>query len=253
MSFGTALARLRRDRGWSQEALALRAGLSQRHVSFLETGRARPGDTSLRKLISALGLRGWEQRHLLAALVPVADRTVTTGCDPSFIKRVAETLSPWPTYVFDPDGTLILANSALRRLLARVAPGEDLWHATAPALGPNIYDLALHPAGLTRWMVNPEEVVPETLRRLRIEAATDPRIAPVAARLEAYPAAVTFASAPAMPPSVLVERYAIDRGVLSVVSITSHLASPGELELAALRIETFVPADEKSVAFMNAL
>ena len=252
MSFGTTLARLRRDRGWSQEALAFRAGLSQRHVSFLETGRARPGDTSLRKLIAALGLRGWEQRHLLAALVPAADRTVIAGYDRSFIERVAETLSPWPTYVFDPDGTLILANSALRRLLARVAPGEDLWHATAPARGPNIYDLALHPAGLTRWMVNPEEVVPETLRRLRIETATDPRLAPVKLRLEAYPAAATFASAPAIPPAVLIERYAFDRSILSVVSIMSHLASPGEVEIATLRIETFVPADEKSAAMMSA-
>ena len=125
--------------------------------------------------------------------------------------------------------------------------------ATAPAKGPNIYDLALHPAGLTRWMVNPEEVVPETLRRLRIEAATDPRLAPVTNRLEAYPAAVAFASAPAMPPSVLIERYAIDRSILSVVSIMSHLASPGEVELATLRIETFVPADEKSMAIMNGL
>lgn len=253
MSFGTALARLRRDRGWSQEALALRAGLSQRHVSFLETGRARPGDTSLRKLIAALGLRGWEQRHLLAALVPYSDKAVSVAYGPSFIARLAETLSPWPTYVFDPDGTLVFANSALHRLLAHAAPGEDLLRATAPAKGPNIYDLALHPAGLTRWMVNPEEVVPETLRRLRIGAATDPGLAPVTRRLEAYPAAVMFASAPAMPPAVLIERYAIDRSILSVVSIMSHLASPGEVELATLRVETFVPADEKSAAMMSGL
>lgn len=253
MSFGTTLARLRRDRGWSQEALALRAGLSQRHISFLETGRARPGDTSLRKLIAALALRGWEQRHLLAALVPSADKALTIAYDLSFIERMAETLSPWPTYVFDPDGTLIFANRALLRLLSHAAPGEDLLQVTAPSKGPNIYDLALHPAGLTRWMVNPEEVVPETLRRLRIETATDPKIAPVTARLESYPAVVRFASAPALPPSLLIERYAVGGDVLSVVSITSHLASPGELELATLRIETFVPADEKSAAMINAL
>lgn len=253
MRFGTTLARLRRDRGWSQEELALRAGLSQRHVSFLETGRARPGDTSLRKLIAALALRGWEQRHLLAALVPPPEKAVPVAYDPSFIERVAGALSPWPTYVFDPDGTLIFANGALHRLLSHAAPGEDLLQATAPSRGPNIYDLALHPAGLTRWMVNPEEVVPETLRRLRIEAANDPELAFVARRLEAYPAAVTFASAPGMPPSVLIERYAIDGSVLSVVSIMSHLASPGEAELASLRIETFVPADERSAALMKEL
>ena len=233
--------------------MALRAGLSQRHVSFLETGRARPGDASLRKLMAALALRGWEQRQLLAALVPCSDRAATVAYDPAFLERLAATLSPWPTYVFDPDGTLIFANRALHRLLSHAAPGEDLLHATAPAKGPNIYDLALHPAGLTRWMVNPAEVVPETLRRLRIEAVADPRIGPVVGRLEAYPAAVRHAYTPVMPPSVLIERYEIDRSILSVVSIMSHLASPGEVELAAVRIETFVPADDTSAAMMNAL
>lgn len=253
MSFGATLARIRRSRGWSQEALALRAGLSQRHVSFLETGRSRPGERSLRKLFAALALHGWEQRGLLSALAPASAPNATLPPDPALIERLAERLSPWPAYAFRQDGTLLIANRAMARLLARAAPGEDLWRATAPEPGPNIYDLALHPGGLTRWMVNPSEVVPEALRRLRVEAASDPTLAPVVKRLEAYPAAQAVAKVPLIPPPVLIERYALNDIILSVISVVSHLASPGEIELATLRIETFVPADDKSEAVLTAL
>lgn len=141
----------------------------------------------------------------------------------------------------------------MQRLLTRAAPGEDLWHTTAPPLGPNIYDLALHPDGLTRFMLNPDEVVPETLRRLRIEAAADLALVAVIRRLEAYPVARAFTAVSQLPPSVLVERYALGESTLSVISIVSHLASPGEFELATLRIETFVPADATSEAILAAL
>ncbi len=173
MAFGPALARLRRSRGLSQEVLADAAGLSQRHVSFLETGRARPGQRSLAALIAALALRGWEQRTLVDALAPQPPAGTETpeAPDPALVTLLAERLSPWPAYAFRPDGTLLAANRALGRLLETAAPGENLWAATAPAGGPNIYDLVFHPAGLGRWLENPEAVIPETLRRLRIEAA----------------------------------------------------------------------------------
>lgn len=255
MSFGTTLARLRRSRGLSQEELGLRAGLSQRHVSFLETGRSAPGHKSLHRLVSALALRGWEQRSLIEAMggrAAAAAAAPTGPSDTALAMRLCETMTPWPAYAFRPDGTLVHANAAMVRLLAEAAPGEDLWAATAPArCAPNIYDLALHPAGLMRWMANPAEVVPETLRRLRIEAAGDPALARVIARLEAYPAARAHAATHALPPAVLVERYRLaERGELAVISVVSHLASPGEPELASLRIESFVPADEASAALL---
>lgn len=253
MTFGAALARLRRDRGWSQEALALRAGLSQRHISFLETGRAQPGDRALRKLVAALALRGWEQRSLLAALAPVARHDAAPVHDPALIAQLTERLSPWPAYAYQPDGTLVSANRAMQSLLRRAAPGEDLWQETAPPSGPNIYDLALHPRGLARFMVNPEQVVSETLRRLRIDAAVNPTLVSVTRRVEAYPASRAAAVGSHMPPAVLVERYALRNNILSVISIISHLASPGEFELATLRIENFVPADTTSEAIMAEL
>lgn len=246
MAFGSALARLRRSRSWSQEELAHRAGVSQRHLSFLETGRSRPGQASLQRLIEALALRGWEQRLLLQTLAPSLSPIRAAAPDEAFIAHLTQMLSPWPAYAFRPDGTLLFANRAMAGLLASVTAGGDLWRMTAPPEGANVYDLALHPDGLVRWMVNPEEVVPETVRRLRIEAASDPAIVPVVRRLEAYPAARDHNRSEALPPAVLIERYRIGARVLSVIPVVSHLASPGEIELDQLRIETFVPADAES-------
>lgn len=246
MTFGPALARLRRSRNWSQEELAHRAGVSQRHLSFLETGRALPGQRSLQRLIEALALRGWEQRTLLEALAPSPLPICTAAPDDALVAHLAERLSPWPTYAFRPDGTLLHVNRAMTGLLASASPGEDLWQRTAPPEGANVYDLALHPDGLVRWMDNPEEVVPETIRRLRIEAASDPAIGSVARRLEAYPAARAHMHSTAVPPNVLIERYRIAERVLSLIPVVSHLASPGEIEFDQLRIESFVPADAES-------
>lgn len=256
MAFGPALARLRRSRGLSQEALADAAGLSQRHVSFLETGRARPGQRSLAALIAALALRGWEQRTLVDALAPQPPAGTETpdAPDPALVTLLAERLSPWPAYAFRPDGTLLAANRALGRLLETAAPGENLWAATAPAGGPNIYDLVFHPAGLGRWLENPEAVIPETLRRLRIEAAQDRSLTPVLRRIERYPAVQSLAArAQLSAPPVLVERYHLREAVLSVISVISHLASPGEYELDGLRLETFLPADAASERLLAGL
>ena len=52
--------------------------------------------------------------------------------------------------------------------------------------------------------------------------------------------------ATAAPPPVLVERYRLGEHVLAVIAMVSHLASPGEIELGLLRIESFVPADIES-------
>ncbi|MBD2842395.1 helix-turn-helix domain-containing protein [Erythrobacter rubeus] len=250
MSFGFNLARIRRSRGWSQEELSGRAGLSQRHLSFLETGRARPGDQSLAKLSKALALRGWEHRALFASLAPLAELSMSREHEKPFIDEMVERVSHWPAYAFRPDGTLLAANGALGRLLAEVAPRQDLWNMTAPSTGPNIYDLLFHPAGLVRWLTNPRETLSETLRRVRIEAAQDRALLPVLSRLEGYPSAELCGAFHDLPPPVLIERYRIANKDLAIISVLTHFASPGDLELDSLRIESFVPADDASEALV---
>ena len=246
MSFGGILARLRRQRGWSQEVLALRAAMLQRHLSFLETGRAQPSARAISKLAKALALRAWEQRTLVDALAPVDRPPVPQPPTDRVVSDLIQRFSQWPAYVYRADGTLVATNPGLDRLLTVAEPQTDVWAKTAPTGGPNIYDLVFHPDGLCRHMVNPHEVIPETLRRLRIEAAQDTALYDVLQRVEGYPSVKAWAAAPPVPPPILVERYVLGTATLSIISILSHLASPGDVALGLLRIETFVPADEAS-------
>lgn len=246
MTFGSTLARLRRARGWSQEALAFRAGLSQRHVSFLETGRAQPGQGSLAKLAEALALKAWEHRELLQTIAPMANEPAVSPPDIALVAALMERFSPWPAYAFRPDGSQLGTNASLRGLLRLASPDEDIWTVTAPDGRPNIYDLVFHPRGLVGFMENPQEVIPETLRRLRIEAAHSPSLLPVLRRIEAYPSARIKPPPGTPPPPVLIERYRIGGERLAIISVLSLLASPGELALDQLRIESFVPADADS-------
>ncbi|MEM1195978.1 MAG: helix-turn-helix domain-containing protein [Pseudomonadota bacterium] len=253
MDFGIELARLRRAREWSQEELAARAQLSQRHVSFLETGRSQPGPAALAKLTRAMALKAWEQRALLRTLTAPEDRPAATSRDSQLPDGFLERLSVWPTCAFRPDGTLVESNTALDALLAFASGGRDLWADTAYRGRANLYDLTFHPKGLIRWMANPQEVVPETLRRLRIEATRNADLVATLKRFEAYPSVREWGRELDDPPAVLTERYRLKAGTPSVVCVVSSIASPGELELAALRIETFVPADEASVALLSSL
>ncbi|EAQ29607.1 hypothetical protein NAP1_02505 [Erythrobacter sp. NAP1] len=253
MEFGNILARLRRDRGWSQEELAMRADLSQRHISFLETGRSKPGQSALAKLAKAMALRAWEQRALFRPLAGGRTELSAPEHTASLPQGFFERLSPWPACTFEPDGTLVQSNAALDTLLTYAGGGEDLWQATAADGKANMYDLVFHPDGLIRWMENPEEVIPETLRRLRIEASHFPSLSATIARFESYPAVAKWTARLSDPPSVLEERYTLRGETLRVISVLSSIASPGEFGLAALRIEAFVPADDQSAALISSI
>ena len=254
MDFGIALARLRRARGWSQEELALKAQLSQRHVSFLETGRSKPGQAALAKLTRAMALKGWEQRSLLRSLTDAPDVPRPMNAAAALPDGFLERLSIWPACTFKPDGALVQSNTALDALLDYAGGGEDLWAATSVDGVRNLYDLTLHPHGLVRWMVNPEIVIPETLRRLRIEASHKSALGSAIQRFEAYPSVQEHGAGLSDPPALLEEAYRMPGGrTLRVISVLSSIASPGEVDLASLRIESFVPADEASVQILSSL
>ncbi|MGB7405632.1 MAG: helix-turn-helix domain-containing protein [Pacificimonas sp.] len=243
MSFGQTLAALRRARGWSQETLALRAGLSQRHISFLETGRSQPGSRSLRNLTRAMALKGWEHRSLLATISYGEIKDVSPAHESAFIRDLLKRMTIWPAYAFEPDGSLVAMNDLMKRLIKWASPNEDLWQTTSSPDGPNIYDFVFHPRGLCRWLRNPETVLSETLRRLRVEASHLPELGAAVERVQAYPSIRQLKTEDIAPPSMLVEEYQINGQRIAIVSLLSHLASSGEVTLDRLRFESFVPID----------
>jgi len=243
--FGVLLRRWRRRRGTSQLDLALDAGTSQRHVSFLETGRARPSRYMVVALAGALDVPLRDRNALLAA----------AGFSPAFLARrdsdpdlaaveaaltfILDKQEPFPAIVVDRAWRLRRANAAAERMLAFLAPDG------LPTADDGTIDLAawiFDPDGLGPWLANRDEVLPHMARRLGPAA---PHWAAAGDRSE------TGDDAP-LPP-VLALEIAKDGVAVRLFSTITTLGEPQDLALHDIRIESFFPADEPSRAVLEAM
>lgn len=240
--YGTLLGGWRRRRRLSQLDLALGAGISARHLSFLETGRARPSRGMVLRLAERLDVPLRERNALLlaAGLAPVFGERALD--DPALVqvRAALDTLlaahAPWPALVVDRHWTLVAANRAVGVLLE----GLDAALLAPPV---NVLRLTLHPGGLIRRIVNAAEVRADLLARLRRQAehSGDPRLAALLAELSGYPGDSTPEPASAAP--VLGLRLHVPGGELSLISTTTVFGAPHEAIVSELALETFLPAD----------
>ncbi|GHD43673.1 transcriptional regulator [Thalassobaculum fulvum] len=243
--FGVLLRRWRRRRGTSQLDLALDAGTSQRHVSFLETGRARPSRYMVVALAGALDVPLRDRNALLAA----------AGFSPAFLARqdsdpdlaaveaalsfILDKQEPFPAIVVDRAWRLRRANAAAERMLAFLAP-DGLPTATDGAI-----DLAawiFDPDGLGPWLRNRDEVLPHMARRL----------GPAAPHWAAGGGRSAEGDDLPLPP-VLTLDVAKDGVAVRLFSTITTLGEPQDLALHDIRIESFFPADEPSRAVLEAM
>ena len=153
MDFSQTLRANRHRRHLSQLDLALRAGTTQRHLSFMESGRSRPGRTMVVRLGESMELPLRERNELLlaAGYAPVYPQTPLD--DPS-LEHVRTALGhiltghlPYPAIVVDAGHDLVLANDAFSLLTEGVAE-----HLLRPPV--NVLRLSLHPEGLAARIVN---------------------------------------------------------------------------------------------------
>ncbi|MBB4285068.1 helix-turn-helix domain-containing protein [Roseospira goensis] len=268
MRFGSMLATLRRRRRLSQMALADIAGVSQRHISFLESGRAQPGRTALTKLGAVLA-PDYAARNALFAAAGFGPPCPAFDWDgPAFasaravIARALARHAPYPGLVMDRAGVVLSTNPGVDRALTWAFEGgpgaADPWAAVAGPDGrPNLYDLTLHDGGLWRCLVNPEAVIPHCLRRLRTAADLDPAAAAVLRRLRGTEAARRFGDAPEPPTSALAsvvpEVYRVRGETLRLVSMVAGFGSPEDVTAQTLQIELFYPEDAASRALLERL
>jgi transcriptional regulator with XRE-family HTH domain len=249
--FGILLAELRRSRHLSQVALAELAGLSQRHISFLESGRARPGSRALSRLVDALALGQPEASRLLAAAGVRASRAPVAWNDPAMaeargvIGRLLERHEPYPGVVCDRGGEVLLTGASFDGLLAAADPGSDLWSATCTSRPRNLYDLTLHPAGIVRLLLNPEAVVPHVVRRLRLAAAVHEGASCTLERVSAYPATRSFRglAGTEVSSAVVTEDYRLGAEVVRLISTLCCFGAPEDETAQDILIEMFFPAD----------
>jgi transcriptional regulator with XRE-family HTH domain len=258
---GELLRHWRQRRRRSQLDLAGDAEISTRHLSFLETGRARPSREMLLRLAEWLDVPLRERNTMLlaAGYAPVFPERPLA--DPSMeaarrtIQRVLAGHEPYPAMAVDRHWTLVLANAGVPRLLAGV---QEVSLLQPPV---NVLRLSLHPLGLAPRIANLGQWRSHLLARLhrQIEVSGDAVLTALLDELLSYPVAdggATMSAAEAEHDFAGIAvplQFVTPAGTLSLISTTTVFGTPVDLTLAELALETFFPADEASAEALRRL
>lgn len=256
MPIGEHLRSWRQRRRMSQLDLACDADISTRHVSFLETGRARPSRDMLLHLAERLEVPLRERNVLLVAagFAPVfAERPLNDPALAAAREAVGLVLAahePYPAIAVDRHWTLVAANRAAQLLTDRVAP-----ELLVPPV--NVLRVALHPEGLAPRTVNFAEWRDDLLARLRrqVETTADPQLTALYEELSRYPAPPRRGPHPVPNPAAVTVplRLESELGVLSLLSTITVFGTPVDITVSELAIETFLPADDATADALRRL
>lgn len=252
--FGPMLREWRKARGASQLDLALNCGLSQKHLSFLESGRSGPSRGMVLHLASALDVPLQQQNAMLlsAGFAPVYKERPLNAPEMQPIDQALEHAlrqqEPYPALVVDQAHNILRANRALGALLGFLIGAEA---AAAAARAPlNAVEIVLRPDGLRSFVENWEEVATWMVRRLRAEAMLEGSATEAATLLKkmlelpgmAEIAQVSHAEQDFPPTLVVSFRKGETR--LSLFSMIATMGTPLDVSLQNLRLEMFFPADD---------
>jgi transcriptional regulator with XRE-family HTH domain len=242
MDFSRALRERRSGRRISQLELATRAGTTQRHLSFLESGRSQPGRGLVVRLAESLELTLRERNELLLAAGYAAAYSQTPLDDAALapvrlaLHHILDGHQPYPALVADRAGTLIAANKAFDVITEGAAP-----ELTAP--GCNVYRLALHPAGLAPRIRNLAEWSRHILHRLdHLEDLRD-ELSAYLPDLEHADGQLGFAVPLWLDSS---------HGPLRLITTVTTFATATDITLAELKLEAFLPADAATARALHA-
>lgn len=240
----------------SQLDLAMHAGFSARHVSFIETGRAQPSRQALLVLAESLEVPLRDRNKLLEAggFAHVYRSTPLDAEEMRHIRGVLQFIldrhKPYAAVVLDRYSNCLMGNGASDRMLAAVVDpsliGEHTNHLRA----------AFHPLGARRFIVNWEEVSRHLLARAERElgkAEHDDTAKALLNELRGYVGGAT-AAAPLGAGDLLLPIHIRHNGIdLRLFSTIMTLGTPQDITLQELRIETFFPADATSEEVWSAL
>jgi transcriptional regulator with XRE-family HTH domain len=259
--FGLLLRDWRRRRGASQLELALRSGVSQRHVSFLESGRARPSREMVVHLAVSLDvpLRHQNQLLLAAGFAPVYRQSNFEAPEMAGVRKAIDHIlahqEPYPAIVVDRLFNVLLGNAATTRLIGFLM-GTQAGAASGPV---NLLRLTFSPQGLKPYIVNWPEVAHYMITRTAAELALngpDKEAKAFLDELSGYPDMPTSwrdvrpdeTASPILP-----LHFRKDGKDIRVMTTISTVGTPQDVTLQEMRIETFFPVDAPSTEFFKRL
>lgn len=251
---GAMLREWRGRRRLSQLDLALEAEISPKHLSFLETGRAKPSREMILHLAEQLEIPLRERNELLtaagfAAMFPersLNDETLQAARQT--IEVILHGHEPNPALAVDRHWNLLTANRAVSVMLQGVNPT-----LLQPPI--NVLRLGVHPEGLAPSILNFSEWRAHLLERLRrqIEITADPRLLALETELKSYPAPKTSERLKPVEAShiAIPLRLRVQEAELSFISTITIFGNPVDITLAELAIESFFPADPATAQWLR--
>lgn len=250
-ALGSEVRRWRDARRVSQLELATRAGTTQRHLSFVETGRSLPGRPLVMRLAESLELSLRERNALLAAAGFAPAFTETNLEDPALrpIRRALQQVltghMPYPALVAGSHGEVIAANAAI----------EVLTEGAAPELlaGPmNIWRLAVHPRGMGPRVQNLAVWGRHIVEGIRAQSARhpDPRLDELVEELSGYLPAAPSPDRHYLGFAVPLRLQTAD-GTLELLTTLTSFATAVDVTLAELHLEAWLPADQATADILR--
>jgi transcriptional regulator with XRE-family HTH domain len=253
---GELLKLWRSKRRVSQLDLASQAGVSPRHLSFVETGRSKPSREMVLHLAEHLDVPLRDRNAMLTAagFAPVYQESALDAPELASVRQAIEVIlanhEPCPAFVIDGAWNLLEANAGVAAFLDLITP-----ELLEPPM--NVIRASLHPRGLSRFIVNFDEYAAHVIERLNRQLATtaDPGLEALLAEVMDYPdvaRAIGDTAALSPPAAVLPMHFRLDDGTeLRFFSTMTVFGSPLDVTIAELAIESFFPADEVTAALFR--
>src|SRR5438067_7306997 len=155
LDVGSLLRTWRERRRLTQQEVALDAGISARHLSFVETGRSKPGRAMLLGVTERLAIPYRERNEILLAAGYAPAFPERSLEDPALspvrdaLERILAAHEPYPAMAFDRRWNLVAANTAASAMVEHVDVDPSLLEPPV-----NVLRLGLHPRGLAPYITN---------------------------------------------------------------------------------------------------
>jgi len=259
--FAAALRYWRGKRGYSQLRLSTESHISQRHISFLESGRSQPSKELILKLGTVLDipLRQRNVMLLAAGFAPAYQERKLSDPELQSVKQALDFMlaqqAPYPALVVDRLWNLVMSNGPAALMIRWLLDMPD--SQPMPREGVNVLKLILDPAGIRKHLRNWQDVCADLLHWIQREAMSDGPGSEATLLLEellAFPGIKAVSQTPNLDTRALpFLAMQIDKdGVeLNLFTSIATMGTPHDVTVHELRIESFFPADETTAAWFK--
>ena len=258
-SFIQTLKHWRKLRKFSQLELAYEAEISQKHISWLETGKSQPSREMVVKLSNALKVPIRERNHLLktAGFAGIYTQNPLSAEVMQPVNQVLQTILEhhqlYPTFVLDRLWNIKMQNTAADALFQIAGGAEMLWQAVGDKGDRNIALLTVHPNGIRNYIKNWDAIKGPFLLRLKSEAfeSDDQDVINFYHELAQHVDLESAQILDNMLMPVLPLEIVLGEISLSMFSVISTFGTAQDITANELRIETLYPSDESTMKFFQ--